>query len=143
MGFQYYQRHEWWRDDNRVHRPRKTARVKDYFFKIAREHGFEANPQTFRWINQAYIDHTPSIQKLGESINDWMRVIHPDNKSSFFIGQKVLQLGGYSSFAFDLIFRIVEICDTTHFLDWDTVFVLRSDYDWAIQEKDCDIEELI
>ena len=132
MGFQYYHRHEWWRDDQRTYRPRKKASERDYFYKVAKDHGFDAIPSHFQFSDSDIIG-------TGTKVSDWMLRI--DTNVEIYSDQQVMA-EVFTGFRRTLVYCKYSKLDTYATM-FGRVYVLKSDYDWAIQERDCDIEDLI
>ena len=134
MGFQYYKRHEWWLDDQRTYRPRKKRRANDYFLQVAKRHGFDADTGHFGFSDA-------DIRSTGTKVSDWMLCLHPLT-TDFYDEQRILCRSFYwfeNSFIVCAYKEIQKAYDANFY----QIYVLKSDYDWTIQEKDCDIEELI
>lgn len=132
MGFQYYKHHEWWRDDNRTYRPRKKQQERDYFYQVAKRHGFDANPRHFQFSDADIIG-------TGTKASDWMLRVNSDIQ--IYDEQQIIVevFTGYRSVLQYCTYRALRNLGTYY----GAIYVLKSDYDWTIQEKDCDIEELI
>ena len=134
MAFQYYKHREWWLDDQRTFRKRKKASERDYFYKTAKDHGFDADKSHFGFSDA-------DILFTGTKVSDWMLCLHPLT-TNFYDDQRVLYRSFYW-FENSFIVCAYKELPSSYDLNFYPIYVLKSDYDWAIQEQDCDIEDLI